>query len=365
MVVQANSFQALGPLEHGIRQPIFQPDPLASQYQRKNRFRKTQTQKFDFDSVGAQSLPPWISDISPPKITTEDDSRKRLVTYTSHTLRKCPPVNPDINPRGTWAKVQVIQDSFTQEDIVIQLQKLAKNRRSVIDKCKGLAPNQQGQVTSLLDDLRCKERDLDFEWSLVQIDSVLKQVPRENIRTINQVETVTLTVYAKRSLRREITATSKLRALEEAKKTAGIAAKESQRLRLRHSSSKTQQRLYNRPSWQRKRRAGVEDSPFDDYGLSDYSADSEEERRPRDFDLIHSNERSKPTVFAALSVDEHNRLESPTHIDEHTVSATKGISDLGKLHSNAPLPISELQIEVSQPWSKSGIREALRPGSHK
>lgn len=176
---------------------------------------------------------------------------------------------------------------------------------------------------------------------------------------------MTLTVYAKRSLRREITATSKLRALEEAKKTAGIAVKETRRLRLRHSSSKTQQRPYNRPSWQRKRRAELDVSPYDDYGLSDYSADSEEEHRPRDFDLNHSHHRSQPIVVAAPFDDGHNRLESPIYIAEHTVSATNGISALGKLHFNAALPSSELQNEVSQPWSKSGIKEALRPGSHK
>jgi hypothetical protein len=93
-------------------------------------------------------------------------------------------VDPEINRRGTWAKVQVIPDSFTQEDIIRQLQKLAENKRSVIVKCKGLAPNQQGQVTNLLDTLRCEERDPDFEWSLVQIDSVQKPVSRENIRAI-------------------------------------------------------------------------------------------------------------------------------------------------------------------------------------
>lgn len=128
---------------------------------------------------------------------------KKLTTYQAFTLRKCPPRDPKKEPRGTWARSEVIEERLTQEDITKQIKKLDKGR-SVTDKKKALAHNQQGQITNLVDNLASQERDRAFEWSLVQLDSVQKPVSLKGGRKGGLYETITMTAYVKRSPLREL-----------------------------------------------------------------------------------------------------------------------------------------------------------------
>lgn len=139
-----------------------------------------------------------IQDITPPKMMDEAACLKKLTTYAAYTIRKVPPI--DKKGSATWARAEVIEERFSQEDIIKQVKKLNENRRSLADKKSALAPNQQGQVTKLLDELVSKERDRAFEWSLAQLDSVVKRVnSKGGKRGGGQYETATMKVFVKRA----------------------------------------------------------------------------------------------------------------------------------------------------------------------
>jgi len=140
-----------------------------------------------------------IQDITPPKMMDESACLKKLTTYQSYTIRKCPPRDPKKEGVGTWARAEVIEERLTQEDIIKQIKKLSIRKQSVADKKKALAHNMQGQITALVDDLASKERDRAFEWSLVQLDTVKRPVSLKGGRKGGLYETVTMTAYMKRS----------------------------------------------------------------------------------------------------------------------------------------------------------------------
>lgn len=140
-----------------------------------------------------------IQDLTPPKVMDESVCLKKLTTYSAYTIRKCPPRDPK-KGRGTWARAEVIEENLSQEEIIKQIKKLNEKGRSVGDKKKALAPNQQGQVTALITDLVSKETDKAFEWSLVQLDSIVKPVSsKKGKRGGALYETVTMTIFAKRA----------------------------------------------------------------------------------------------------------------------------------------------------------------------
>jgi hypothetical protein len=140
-----------------------------------------------------------VQDITPPKMMNESACLKKLTTYGATTIRKCPPSDPKKEPRGTWARAEIIEERWAQEDILKQIKKLSDRGRSVADKKKALAHNMQGQITALLDDLASKEVDRAFEWSLVQLDTVQKPLSSRAGKRGSQYETVTMTVYVKRA----------------------------------------------------------------------------------------------------------------------------------------------------------------------
>jgi hypothetical protein len=124
---------------------------------------------------------------------------KKLTTYAAYTIQKCRPSDPKKEPRGTWARAEIIEERWPQEDILRQIKKLSDRGRSVADKKKELGHNMQGQITALVDDLASKERDRAFEWSLVQLDTVQKPVSLRRGRRGSLYETVTMTVYVMRA----------------------------------------------------------------------------------------------------------------------------------------------------------------------
>ncbi len=145
-----------------------------------------------------------IQDITPPLIMDEKACLKKLTTYAAYTIRKCPPRNPEKERRGTWARAEIIEEHWPQEDILKQIKKLSESRRSLADKTKVLAPNMQNQITTLVDDLASRERDRAFEWSLVQLDTVQKPVSLRGGKKGGLYETVTMTAFAKRSPRKDL-----------------------------------------------------------------------------------------------------------------------------------------------------------------
>jgi hypothetical protein len=145
-----------------------------------------------------------IQDITPPMIMDEKACLKKLTTYAAYTIRKCPPRNPKKERRGTWARVDVIEEHWPQEDILKQIKKLGERGRSVADRTKVLAPNMQTQITTLVDNLASTERDRAFEWSLVQLDTVQKPVSLKGGKKSGLYETVTMTAFAKRSPRKDL-----------------------------------------------------------------------------------------------------------------------------------------------------------------
>jgi hypothetical protein len=145
-----------------------------------------------------------IQDITPPKMMDESACLKMLTTYAAYTIRKCPPRDLKKEGRGTWARAEIIEERWPQDDIIKQIKKLGESRRSVADKKKALAHNMQGQITTLVDNLASTEGDRAFEWSLVQLDTVQKPVSLRGGKRGGLYETVTMTAFAKRSPRKDL-----------------------------------------------------------------------------------------------------------------------------------------------------------------
>lgn len=143
-----------------------------------------------------------IQDITPKLFMDAEACVKQLTSYTAITVRKCPSANPKKDPRGTWARSEIIEERWSQEDLKKQIKKLGERRRkSVADKKTALAPNQQGQIDALADSLVNTERDTAFEWTLVQLDSVTRPINLKGGKKLK--ETVTMTAYFKRAPKKD------------------------------------------------------------------------------------------------------------------------------------------------------------------
>merc|ERR1711939_835795 len=156
-----------------------------------------------------------IQDITPPMILNEAACLKKLTTYAAYTIRKVAP--RDAKERPTWARAEVIEEKFPQEEVSKQIKKLNESKRTVTDKKTALAPFQQGQITSLLDDLGSKEMDPNFQWSLVQISTREKPVSSRTTSKKSLYETVTMTVFVKRAPGRDVNPIQLFQTLERIK----------------------------------------------------------------------------------------------------------------------------------------------------
>ncbi|RFU26492.1 hypothetical protein B7463_g9839, partial [Scytalidium lignicola] len=142
-----------------------------------------------------------IMDITPPTRLTEKECRKKLTTYDAYTIRKVPSSDP--KEKATWMRVELVKEPLSHDVIASRVKKLDEQKekekyRDIAEKKASLYPNQQGQITRLLDELMSNERDQNFEWSLAQLErkeGVLKEKGRKDKR-----ETKSITLYVKRSL---------------------------------------------------------------------------------------------------------------------------------------------------------------------
>jgi hypothetical protein len=145
-----------------------------------------------------------LVNITPQMVLDEHKSRRRLTSYAAYTIKKAVPVHPKDTP--TWARAEVTEERLPQEEISKQIKKLneARGGLAVADKKMMLAPNQQGQICHVLDQLNRKESDLNFEWSLSQIDKEERVIL---VKHTSKRETTTLTVYAMRAPRNGVNTT--------------------------------------------------------------------------------------------------------------------------------------------------------------
>ena len=90
-------------------------------------------------------------------------------------------------------KSEITKEPLSQEDISKAIKRLNDSKRSVQEKKAALMPFQQGQVNRLLDELMTGDSDMNFEWSLAQIDR------KEFTNKKGQRETSIITVYVKRA----------------------------------------------------------------------------------------------------------------------------------------------------------------------
>lgn len=154
-----------------------------------------------------------ICDITPPQILNESACLKKVTTYAVFTIQKAPGQDPK-KDKATWARAERNEERLEQADILKQIKKLNESRsRTVTEKKAALAPFQQGQINSLLDDQATEERDRNFEWSLVQLETKTKPVSSRTGKK-GQYETVTMTIYLKRAPLKHLNPAMILQAIE-------------------------------------------------------------------------------------------------------------------------------------------------------
>lgn len=139
-----------------------------------------------------------ISNITSPRVMEELDALKLLTTYKVFTMRKLVPENP--RHKSSWAVAEIYEERLAQPEIIKLIKRLNESKRTVSDKKAALQPYQTTQVNNVMDDLVATDQDpANFEWALVQLDSVQKALPTSDRGKKRYRETVTITVYAKRS----------------------------------------------------------------------------------------------------------------------------------------------------------------------
>jgi hypothetical protein len=128
---------------------------------------------------------------------------RRLTTYYVFTIQRVPVLDPK-KDKPMWVRVEIHGgERVTQEDIVKQVKKLNKGQKTVREKKEALATIQLAQVNSLLDDQASRERDLNFEWSLAQLDTKTRPVSKRAVKR-GQYETISITIYLKRAPQKEL-----------------------------------------------------------------------------------------------------------------------------------------------------------------
>ncbi|KAF4621893.1 hypothetical protein G7Y89_g14452 [Cudoniella acicularis] len=134
-----------------------------------------------------------VIDITPRTLLDAPTSRMNLTSYSLYTIKKTVPTNP--REKSTWARAEVVEEKLVRSEIISRIRKLNGGRESVGEKKASLQPFQQGQISSLLDDLATREHDPNFEYSLVQLDikkRLISKVPKK-------METVSMSIYVSRT----------------------------------------------------------------------------------------------------------------------------------------------------------------------
>jgi len=105
-----------------------------------------------------------ISDTTP---LTDYDAAISLTAYNEYSVRLSEPIGPHV-PRS-WGRVAITQESAERHIVQQRVQNFQRNGGNVIEAKLRLTEDQSGQVTRIMDDLKCYERDARFEWCWVEI----------------------------------------------------------------------------------------------------------------------------------------------------------------------------------------------------
>lgn len=105
-----------------------------------------------------------ISDTTP---LTDYDAVITLTTYNEYTVRLSEPLEPRLS--RSWGRVAITQESAERHLVQQRVQQFQRSGGNVIEAKLRLTEDQSGQVTRIMDDLKCFERDARFEWCWVEI----------------------------------------------------------------------------------------------------------------------------------------------------------------------------------------------------
>jgi hypothetical protein len=139
----------------------------------------------------------------------EEKARKLLTKYKVYSLRKKHLPGFKWSEKGTWARVECIEQLLPQDEILKSLEKLRAEPRSMIDKKASLFPNQQAHVTHLLEELNEAEQDKNFEWALEQIER------KERLVKSGLRDTAAFTLYVRRAPKENVDCGTLMRAINE------------------------------------------------------------------------------------------------------------------------------------------------------
>jgi hypothetical protein len=123
-----------------------------------------------------------IQDITPSTVLGESACLKNLRTYAAYTIRKSPPRYVKTGEWKTWARANIIEESWAQaqDDVIKQIKALGDSWRSLGEKKKAVTHYIQGQITALIDKSVSTERHGALDWSLVRLDTLFKPVSLNN-----------------------------------------------------------------------------------------------------------------------------------------------------------------------------------------
>lgn len=136
------------------------------------------------------------SNIMPTTIRAAPTAEKQLTSFLVFTIRKVVPLNS--REKATWADADIVEENFEHGEILRQIKRLDEKKETVLTKKMALKPFQAKQVNAVLEGLARREMNPNFEWSLVQLDSKTKDIPKQRGEK-QKKETAVLTVYAKRA----------------------------------------------------------------------------------------------------------------------------------------------------------------------
>ncbi|KAK0108827.1 hypothetical protein ONS96_002669 [Cadophora gregata f. sp. sojae] len=158
-----------------------------------------------------------IQDISPPLLLTEEVCTKRLTTFKLFTIHRAPVKENEA--KSTWNRAQVIQEQFAQAEIQMLMNKLHEKSLPVTEKKAALRRDQQGQVTTIMDDLASQEHDANFHWVLAQLDVRAADMDGKGQGKKPAREDVIILLFAKRTPIPEVNPITLYQILERMKAT--------------------------------------------------------------------------------------------------------------------------------------------------
>lgn len=98
---------------------------------------------------------------------TDSDATAALTTYNEYTIRLVGKPG-DTTPR-TWSRVAITQENSEKHLLLQRIEQFKRGGGNVIEAKLRLTELQSGQVSRLMDDLQCYERDSRFEWTWAEI----------------------------------------------------------------------------------------------------------------------------------------------------------------------------------------------------